>query len=483
MIYINNPPAVRSAPRSYVANEIVYAFYRDIDDVGFPSAPNRTSLLSEQSPLEQWYDYITFEQMETTFDEFSREARRYCHSKKLNLIIIVDQLNEYYRFQKSQEDWTKTFLEAFGRGSCRSFICSASDSNEEFLMNLSAPTLHIKQIFGEEGAIWLLHLKGLLDIEIKSDPGEALIIDYKNKPQVSAILEATGKSPYEISYIPRIIQKRASKVKIDIGVENKSFNTEDFDLIDDYFEARILHYRELHLKCYEVEPRYPEALSDFFKVATSVDTGLVLPRYKYHDKNLIYVANDSEDSTAYCSVCPAAHKALEKFSGTSERFIQWNRKSQNGFVYDHILNIIADGLGPFHNAMRGCALKKLLIDGISNKIANKDPQIIQHYSNKVTKEGWVLKVTTIDYFKTHQPMRKMKNFLKQATESAYVLYVPNSPNYRLIDCVLMNVEPVKSSKEEDSKIFEVTLYLLQSTANIGTHEKGGRNYSKRYKQR
>jgi len=123
--------------------------------------------------------------------------------------------------------------------------------------------------------------------------------------------------------------------------------------------------------------------------------------------------------------------------------------------------------------MRGYALKKLLIDGISNKIANKDVHIIKYYSNKVTKESWALKVTKVEYFKTRELMRKMKDFLKQVTETEYVLYVPNSTNYGLIDCVLMNVEPVKSSKEEENgKLFEVTLYLLQSTINIGTHEKG-----------
>ena len=137
----------------------------------------------------------------------------------------------------------------------------------------------------------------------------------------------------------------------------------------------------------------------------------------------------------------------------------------------NILNIIVAGSGSFHNAMRGYALKKLLIDGISTKI-DKDFQIVQYYM-KEDKKVWTFNVTAIDYFKTHRLKNNIKNFLRQVAESAHILYVPNSPNYRLIDCVLMKVEPVKTSKrEEDDKIFEVMLYLLQSTINIETHEKG-----------
>ena len=41
-------------------------------------------------------------------------------------------------------------------------------------MNPAAPTLHTKQIFEEEEAIWLLCLKGLLDITDKEQSWRAV---------------------------------------------------------------------------------------------------------------------------------------------------------------------------------------------------------------------------------------------------------------------------------------------------------------------
>jgi len=76
VIYLNNPSAVRDSTSSYIANELIYAFYRDIAANDFPPVPKQ-DYTNKPSTFEQWYQYMISEsRISKSCSKFLQRAKK-----------------------------------------------------------------------------------------------------------------------------------------------------------------------------------------------------------------------------------------------------------------------------------------------------------------------------------------------------------------------------------------------------------------------
>jgi len=166
VIYLNNPEACRLDFNRYVANEIIYAFYRDYNNADLPLPPGFGNQAG--TALEKWYKYLVSKAFNTEIIiKCIKAFRDYYQDRNIKLIFLLDQVNVVHRYSKTRRDseFVTSYWNTFAGYGCSQHITSVSDDNEYETLEKNTER-YVYNLFDDTDAIWYLYT--LLNVKAES---------------------------------------------------------------------------------------------------------------------------------------------------------------------------------------------------------------------------------------------------------------------------------------------------------------------------
>jgi len=443
VLYINNPKLCRMNYWQYIRNEIIYYIFKDGDDPNLPVPPSEAK---GENRLEQWYNYITFE--DNKFEAIKtclNKLRSFFNKKEIQVLFIIDQENVIQRFTRSvdasEKNFADLFFKIFDHAFCKYKILVASENNECYKISKDTPQKYFSALFNTKDNVSFLKDIWKSSLPIIPIPElEELDTNNLNK-ELEEILKITNRIPLELRKFVEIA------------------NNQNFDNLEDisnaYFKSRSSEYLEIHKRYCRNLPNGNSNSS--YEIILALDTGIPFldPIDDYDQESIVKLSRNDQDGIkyAYTSLCPVAQKAIEEYYiiDRNTNFMNW---FNNDDYVNRILAYIIENQAEFTGTMYGSPLKKLIIW----KMIAKTNITLNYWTVKARKLKKVtLNINQCRNFNT-------KYFLQEVKEigdfGIPVLLIPKSPIYSLVDCILVVPKKLK-----------YIIYLFQITANIETHDK------------
>lgn len=219
-----------------------------------------------------------------------------------------------------------------------------------------------------------------------------------------------------------------------------------------------------------------------YRVISAIDTGFFLEgTLDRYDRNLIVKVKCDDDnsrppSCKYESVCLAASKAIQRLYITEKNPEFWTWFSQNKDYIRGLMNFIIENPSDFNGSMCGGALEKLILWGI----AAKKNVTLHYWSSSLNRKNIIqsisLVIDEVKDFDAAQLYNSVTFSIRTFPEKG-ILFIPKSPTYSLVDCILLQYDKDSKSKQKH------VLYLFQITINIKDHTKGDKEIHSKVRER
>ena len=437
-----------------------------------------------RSPLEKWYNYLM---LRTTNAEKISLAFKiligFGEKKGSSLVFVLDQMEVATRCSGSMryKSFAKSFYHVFEKSNCHRRVASASANDETFKYHNKDYIKEIPKLFEQNDIIQhfnrLLNYKILpeeidaVNLEAGENQGnklfgvefpfvkdslnpqiQGIIPDWKKDEKYEkllAILKVTGDSPSELSKVVESI------------LSNKKDTLED--ILEECFAKSVGEYQGTHYQYRNAREYSQDQKIHIFKTVIVVDTEKDCdhPSCEY-DRSLIY-AVEKNWRYKYYTICPAVAKAFEKYYAEDSAF--------NQHILDKFTNFsIQDALGAISHNKKDSALAKFAIHEFRTQ---RVPHLLNYYfldeQNQLKKGTIDILIEQFQYFETKQLEKDILKIIEYPFGQRQKLLVPDSPNYQLIDCILLDHLDKDDPASEGHH--RITIYLIKITTSVNDHEK------------